>query len=200
MFTVSEHWILLTRISTLHIMNKQSIWKLHSSLLLHPKVAQWNRPTLALCKLFNVSFKWNFIRLLHQKFETGQFQCSLHQSRPFLFSSWNEGEIREGWKRSSQFKSSVLCGYQVLTNWKVLRPLEKLSSLKFRELLSGVPALLNAFRRKGRAKRPKEKDYKMAISSVGTYPLKISSRLFLFHGEEHNFFYFSFHFPVLISV
>jgi len=45
-------------------MNKQSIWKLHSSLLLHTIAAQWNRPTLVLCRLFKVSFKWNFIRLL----------------------------------------------------------------------------------------------------------------------------------------
>jgi len=99
-------------------MNKQSTGKLHSSLLLHTRAAQWNRPTLVLCRLFNISFKWNLIRLLHQKSETGQFQCSLHQSRPFLFSAWDEGEIREGWKSTSQFKSSVRCCYQILTNWK----------------------------------------------------------------------------------
>jgi hypothetical protein len=49
---------------------------------------------------------------------------------------------------------------------KFYGPLKNYPASNFTKLLSGVPALLNVFRRKGRAKRPKEKDYKMAVSSV----------------------------------
>jgi hypothetical protein len=66
---------------------------------------------------------------------------------------------------------------------KLYGPLKNYPASNFAKLLSGVSALLNVFRRKARAKRPKDKDYKMAKSSVGAYLLKIVSRLSLFHTK-----------------
>lgn len=160
LFTVSEYRILLTRESTCdrHRMNKQSIWKLQSSLLLHAIAAQWNRLTHFLWRLFHISFKWNFITLPHQKFEIGPFHCTINQSRPsYLFWMGRRGVQR---RLEMYFAIQIKCSlmspdFNQLKKFYDL--LKNYPASSFAKFVSDVPALLNVFRRTGRAKLPKGK-------------------------------------------
>jgi hypothetical protein len=103
------------------------------------------------------------------------------------FSLFRMGRRRDQRRLEKYFAIQIKCSL-LLPDFNQLKKfydlLKNYQASNFAKLLSGVPAFLNVFRWKSSAKRPKEKDYKMAISSVGTFLFKIASRLFLFHRKK----------------
>jgi hypothetical protein len=103
------------------------------------------------------------------------------------FSLFRKGRRGDQRRLEKYFAIQIKCSL-LLPDFNKLKKLYDLlknyPASNFAKPLSGVPALLNVFRKKGRAKRPKEKDYKMTVRSVGTCLLKIACRLVFFHRKN----------------